>query len=284
MCCGHDCLVDKRRLQCMQGMSEYALIMVSSAIGHALKCAGRSTGPCTTFIRICTHAVANSMYNAMRGSGSLTGDSILPNVVCLELVLEHFRMAMYDDHASASGFARFLLQRVPNLVAARLWYCIPFSTSFVPLLRLQHLDLGRICLDTLGCMPFAAFFPALETANINAEQSDEDSNTIPELDVSGCRHLRRLVLTSVTVCRLSKLPQCCVRVDMLAWSFDDTAEASLLEPGLYETMRSFFTAESFFQAMAFCHGPAYRIWRSSDAIGIIRVTMRRIMKIHSCTV
>ncbi len=116
MCCGHDCLVDKRRLQCMQGMSEYALIMVSSAIGHALKCAGRSTGPCTTFIRICTHAVANSMYNAMRGSGSLTGDSILPNVVCLELVLEHFRMAMYDDHASASGLRAFCCRECPTLL------------------------------------------------------------------------------------------------------------------------------------------------------------------------
>ena len=246
MCCSRDCLVHKQRLHCMQGMSEYALIMVSSAISYALRCAGRCTGSRTTSIRICTQAVANTMYNSMR-PGGLTGDSNLPNVVCLELVLEHIQMAMYDDYASASSFAHSLLQRVPNLFSARLWYHKSPYASYVPLLQLKHLDLGCVSLDELGCMPFAALFPVLETANLNAEDSGEDSNAIPELDVSGCRLLKRLVLTNVTVCRLSKPPQCNVRVDMLAWSFHAADEISQLEPGLLETNEVLLCSRELFQ-------------------------------------
>ncbi len=213
---------------CMQGMHVSTLLAASEAISYALGCAGRCTGPCTMSIRICTQVVARSLDNTMGQPEALTGSSILANVVCLELALASFGVLMHDDCVSVSSFVRSLLQRVPNLLAARLW-CYPSPyVSYRPMSQLKHLDLGSISPDSLSGMQLATLFPELQTLNI----STESLGTIPELDVSGCQHLKWLVLYNVMVCRVLKPAQCRFRAHMVG--SDCGMEAVRLQPGLLE--------------------------------------------------
>ena len=226
-------------LQCMQGMIDAPLVVASNQISYALACADRHTGPCTTYISLTTHSVRHSLFNTLGQPQAFSSPSILANVVCLELMLPNYEDGIDVDNIRQ--FASGLLHRLPNLIAARLWYGAFFEVPYMPLLQLKHLDLGLENLDTLDGKPFAAVLPALETASISAFQP----SAISELDVSGCQHLMRLVLSNLMVCRLSKPPQCRLRVDTTGWSYTD-AEASQLQPGLSEVNEALVSSEEFY--------------------------------------
>ena len=215
----------------MQGMLDDALAVASNQISNALACADRHTGLCTTFISLRMDAVRHSLRDILGQPGAFSSPSKLANVVCLEPVL-YSHDARCDHTYHVGGLANRLFHRVPNLIAARFRYPSPFYELWelhMPFCQLKHLDVGEVLLGHLAGMHFAAVLPALETASISTLEVD----AILELDVSGCQHLMQLVLSNVFVCRLSKPPQCRLRVDMSAWEPED-AEASQLQPGLSE--------------------------------------------------
>ena len=203
--------------------------MVSKRISDALALAGRHVGPYTAGILLELQAVKKSLLTNLGQPGALTGPSILPNVTQLELMLY-----THEGHVPIAGmrqFVRLLLQRLPNLISARLSLYYPTGeVSYVqPLLHLKHLELGLDNPASLDAVPFAAVFPALETAHISALHP----GTISELDVSGCCHLGRLVLEGVMVHCLSKPTQCKIRLKLLGWR-GDGVDASQLQSSLAE--------------------------------------------------
>lgn len=170
----------------MQGMAEDALVMASDHISYALACAGRHAGPCTTSLTVYTQAVRHSLVKDLGQPGTLTSPSILANVDSAELILESLRGGCDndnddDDDASIGQFASRLLQRLPNLVAATFCFYTKSEVSFTPLYQLEHLELDLKNHLSLETLPFAAWFPELETARISALSPC----MVPELDVSG---------------------------------------------------------------------------------------------------
>ena len=191
--------------------------MASDHISYALACAGRHAGPCTTSLTVYTQAVRHSLVKDLGQPGTLTSPSILANVDSAELILESLRGGCDndnddDDDASIGQFASRLLQRLPNLVAATFCFYTKSEVSFTPLYQLEQLELDLKNHLSLETLPFAAWFPELETARISALSPC----MVPELDVSGCRHLTRLVLVDIMVSRLSKPPECRVSLEILA--------------------------------------------------------------------
>ena len=151
-----------------------------------------------------------SLINTLGQPRPLTSPAILVNVACLALQLTCYE-DVDDDYIS--DFTSMVLHRLPNLIAIKLCFEAFYRICLdVPLLHLKHLDLCMDSLETWEGIPFAALFPSLETACI----SDLDSDAaVSELDVSGCRHLTRLVLADVVVVHLSKPPQCKLRDEMV---------------------------------------------------------------------
>ena len=91
-------------------------------------------------------------------------------------------------------------------------------------------------------MGFAALFPLLETARISACM---ESGTTPELNVSGCRYLTRLVLADMMVNHLSKPPQCTLRVEMVTLH-SDGLEESQLRAGLAEVSEVLLSSKELY--------------------------------------
>ena len=214
-------------LTCMQFALSWDTVLASERHCHALACAGRHTGPSTTSISLSAEAVGHCLLDALGQPGALMEPSLLANVVCLDLVL-------HDDERETGGddirqFAHGLLQRMPNLAAAKLWFCTMPEVPYMPLLHLKHLDLGLDNPNTLERTAFADYFPALETAHISAF----NPGTIAELDFSGCLQLTRLVLDDVVVCHLSKPPQCSLRLDWLGYEAGEV-DASELQSIVFE--------------------------------------------------
>ena len=197
----------------MQGgaPSDVVLQKASDWISSALASAGRHTGPCTTSISLCTMAVWQSLTDLQDQPSALTGPSMLAHVVCLELLLYSQDIEEISNDIDIEHFTSKLLQRLPNLTAARLQHHSYSEVPHIPLLQLKHLDLELVDSHSLMRMPFAALMPALETARISFIVG---LGWISELDVLGCRHLTRLVLSNAMVHQLSKLPRCWLRVDM----------------------------------------------------------------------
>ena len=224
----------------MQGMSKAALAMASNEIRKALACVGRHTGPGTTSISLKTQAVNNSLDNDFAWPETVTGSSILANMVCLELELHDYEEG--QDDADVLRFTMLLLQKVPNLTAARLWYYAFPPACIRPLPQLKHLDMGLKCMAALDGVRLGVFLPALETACITTEAWD----AIAELNVSGCQHLTWLVLVGVQVCRVLKPPQCRLRMDLWCWD-EDVVEASRLQPALTEVHEASLYNQDFYR-------------------------------------
>ena len=200
----------------------------SKQIGCALACADRHIGPCTTSIALNTQAVLDSLVNLLGQSRSSPSPFILPNVVSLDLVLCN-EGSTKDD--SIRQFASLLLQRLPNLIAARLRYCSVISeATLVPLPQLKHLDLCMYNLDILGRIPFGRVVPALETLCMTYP---EDNGLVSELDFSGCQHLVQLRLTGLNVCRLSMPPHCRLRVGLIMGDSEFYADTSKAQQALH---------------------------------------------------
>ena len=213
----------------MQGMDDIALYRASEQISQAYASAERCTGTCTTYISLSTQHIWNMPVNNPGQPEPWTTSYTLANVACLELQLTCFRND--SDDGCIEEFANRMLQRLPNLLAVRLWCDAPYSISpNVPLIHLKHLELGLGSLEPLDGMAFAAMFSLLETARISASM---EPDAISELDVSGCRHLRQLTLADTMVYQLSKPPGCTLRVEMVRLQSDDL-EASGLQQGLAE--------------------------------------------------
>ena len=166
-----------------------------------------------------TQAIHQSLVRHLGQRESLTCPSLLANVACLSLILTDLNSGFHGDtgeeshEAAGTGhFASRLLQRLPNPIAAKFWY-MTSEVFFMPLSQLKHLELIVKNHFSLDVLPFTAYFPVLETANIAAYRPC----MVPELEFSGCRHLTRLVLVNIMVSRLSKAPQCRVSLEILAW-------------------------------------------------------------------
>ena len=211
------CVAAHTWLQCVQDgePSEDVLLKASYRISSALACAGRHTALRTTSIRLDAMAVWHSLSNLQDQPKALTGPTILANVVCLELLLYSYIDGKIENEIDIRHFTCKLLQRLPKLTAARLHYHSYSEVPYIPLLQLKHLDLELGGKDSLGCMPFAALMPALETARITFVVG---LGRISELNVLGCQHLMRLVLNNAVVHQLSKPQQCWLRVDMPQWN------------------------------------------------------------------
>ena len=227
-----------KRMQ--EEMPDDVLDRASDDISHALACAGRHTGSCTTSLNLRTQAVRHSLTNLQGQPGALTGLRMLANLFCLELELDSHDDNGNDD-ASITQFAHKLLQRLPNLRSARLQLGGYSEVPHIPLLQLKHLDLGVINADPLDGMPFAALLPALETTSITVV---EGLSYVLELDVSGCQHLTRLVIHNLLVERLLKPPLCRLRVDIPTW-YECGLEASLLQQGLSEVNEILLYSQEF---------------------------------------
>ena len=211
----------------MQGEGEKWLLWASRRIARALACADRHTGPCTTSISLSTEAVYNNLINSRDQPRALPSSAIRANVACLELKLRCYEE---DDEGDICNFTYMMLQRLPNLIAAKLWFESYYSLDpYVPLIHLKHLDLALGDLEPLDGMPFGELFPSLETACLRCFGPD----SISELDVSGCQHLTRLVLSEIVVYELSMLPQCMLRVEMTLFDSDEH-EVDGLEQALAE--------------------------------------------------
>ena len=169
----------------------------------------------------------DSLINIQGQPRPLMSHPILANAHYLELGLTCY--ANVDD-GSIRRFANMNLERLPNLTAARLQFSAYYSISLsVPLEHLKHLELGLGDPGGLEWMSFAELLPLLETACISAFEPC----TIPEIDVSGCRHLKRLVLADVMVLCMSKPRQCMLRVEMVMVHADEL-EVSRLQPFMSE--------------------------------------------------
>ena len=145
----------------------------------------------------------------------------LANVRYLELGLTCY---LDVDDGNIRCFANMMLQRLPNLTAASVQLSAYYSISlYQPLEHLTHLELGLGEPGALEGMSFAELFPSLETACISAFEGC----TISEFDVSGCRHLKRLVLADVMVLLLSKPPQCRLRIEMVMVHADELLTSNL---------------------------------------------------------
>ena len=155
----------------MQGMDDRALLKASKQISCALACAGKHSGPCTTSISLRTQTFWGNLISNLSHSWGSTSPFVQANVVCLELML-----TSYENDYDVDDFTqikRRMMQRLPNLIAASLWfeassYCVSPFRRFTPPSKLKHLDLGLGNLGTLAYMDFAALFPLLETARISA--------------------------------------------------------------------------------------------------------------------
>ena len=202
-------------------------------MSSALACAGRRTGSCTTSLSLSTQSLRRSLVNLQDQPTALTSPSMLPNVVHLKL-----RLPSLKDDDGLRQFVRKILQRLPNLIAAKLdlagHSCV---FTLMPLLCLRHLDLTLWNYEGLDHVPLGALLPALQTARISSEIW---ATHIQELDVSGCRHLTRLVLMSVVASRVSKPPQCRLRVDTLERGPEGQVEQQL-QPHLSEAHEVFLS-------------------------------------------
>ena len=227
----------------MQGgaPSDNVLVEASHRISSALACAGRHTGPCTTSISLSTMSVQQSLTDLQDHPRALTGPSMRANVVCLELLLYSQNIDEIANDVDIRHFTIKLLQRLPNLTAARLQYHCYSEVPYVPLLQLKHLDLELVGSDSLMRLPFAALMPALETARITFVVG---LGRIAELDVLGCRHLTRLVLSNAAVHQLSKAPQCWLQIDMLRWNAHDV-QPSQLQQSLSEVNEILLYSKEF---------------------------------------
>ena len=192
----------------MQESSGGAILKTSEQISCALACADRHTGPCTTSISISTEAVRDSLSKFFARTQASLSPTVLLNVVSLQLVLDYSR----EDDEYVRRFANWLLQRVPSLIAARIYYPLGSWATLLPLLHLKHLDLCMQNLETLGSMSFSALVPELESARIS---SGDAGTPILRLDFSGCQHMVRLVVANSAIVCLLKSPQCRLRIDML---------------------------------------------------------------------
>ena len=240
----------------MQGMSKAALAIASNEISNALACAGRHTGPGTISISLRTQAVHSSLDHDFAWPVTVTGSSILANVVCLELELHGYEKG--QDDTDVLRFTLLLLQKVPNLTAARLWYHAYPAACIMLLPKLRHLDLGLMCLVTLEGLPLGEILPMLETACITALGGD----MIAELNASGCQHLTQLVLIDVQVYSVLKPPLCRLRMELLGWD-QDVAEARRLQPALSEVHETYLYNEDFYKSpRAFWLMCPCQSWRS----------------------
>lgn len=206
-------------------MTSHALAQAGKQISCALACADRHIGPCTASISLNTQAVHNSLINLLGQSQSSLSPFILPNVVSLDLVLCN---EGDDGNESIRQFASLLLQRLPNLMVARLRYCtVSSEATLVHLSQLKHLDLCMYNLDILERMPFGRLVPALETACITYPYP-EDNGIVSEVSFSGCQQLTQLRLTGIDVCHLSMPPHCRLRIGLITSDSDfykDTSKA-----------------------------------------------------------
>ena len=198
-------IIDKSWALCTQKDSAGAGLKIS----YALACADRHMGPCTTSINLWTEAVQDGLISFPGRSQASLSPSILPKVVSLVLLLED---EGESDHDHARQFASSLLQRLPNLVAARISYPMESRATLVPLLKLKHLDFDMSNLDILEGMSFSALVPKLESAAISYSLEE---GVVSSLDFSGCQHLVRLAMANLAVRCLSLPPQCRLNVSML---------------------------------------------------------------------
>ncbi len=220
---------DKSGVFCLQ---EGNIVRASKQISSALACADRHIGPCTTSISIRTQAVQDSLINIVGQSQTSPSPFILPNVISLDLVLGHES----GNGESIRQLASSLLQRLPNLVAARLWYhSCDSEASLVPLAKVKHLDLCMQNCELLEEMAFGPLLPALETAHVSCALEE---GPLRALDFSGCQHMVRLVV-GITVRCLLKPPQCKLRASMMrdkASFYKDTSMAQQGLPSLEEVL------------------------------------------------
>ena len=202
------------------------MLEASKRISCALACADRHIGLCTSSISLCTDPVQDSLINPPGRSQASLSPSILPNVVSLELLLG------YEDGSDierARQLASSLLQRLPNLVAARIDYPIKRGVFPVPLLKLKHLCLWVPTPDSLEGMSFSAHLPKLETASISV---DNTWSPVSRIDFSGCQHLVRLVMSNIPVRCLSKPSQCSLRVFLCCGDYDVYRDTSMAQQGM----------------------------------------------------
>ena len=198
-------------------------------ISHAMACADRHTGPSTTSISLVLPAVRFGLMNDLEQPTALTSPSTLASVRHLELDLDSIEHIVAND--LSGRFVLAMLERLPNLIYASLSYCELPKTPLLPLLQLKHLELGLQSLDSFDGMPMGALLPLLETASIKSFHRYPGIRLASELNLLGCRHLRRLVLKEVFVCRILKPTQCRLRLDMLQLGlcdFDTTEMAPAL--------------------------------------------------------
>ena len=220
----------------MQEDSDGDIPKASKQISDALACADRHIGPCTTSIFISTEAVQDSFSNFFASSQASLSSSVLLNAVSLQLVIDDGR----EDDENVRQFASWLLQRVPNLTAARVYYPLGSWAALLPLLHLKHLDLCVQNLESLGSMSFSDLVPELESARIS---SGDAGTPISQLDFSGCKHLVCLVVANSAVRRLSKPPQCRLRVDMWYGDPNIYEDTSMAQKGLPNVKEVFLAGD-----------------------------------------
>ena len=105
-------------------------------------------------------------------------------------------------------FVHRMLEKLPNLIYARLCCSASSKVSMVPLLKLKHLELSLSACGSLDRMPLGMLFPSLQTALFSC------CGSMSILDAEECRHLRRLLLTGVWAYRIVKPSQCRLSVNI----------------------------------------------------------------------
>lgn len=210
----------------MQGDSDRERAKATSQVRDALACATRHIGPCTTFIRLSQETLytpRHGFIDMIKRPGVLPCSSMLVNVTYFEVDL---RGQYGDDRDDIQQLSNWLLQRMPNLLAAQLISSNAFcGVPRIPLVHLKHLRLHVWQLASLEGMRFGESVPALQTARVSACGSK--SGLLSKMDVSGCKDLVRLVIDNIVVCHLEKQPKCWLKVDLAEWRRDDLEATQL---------------------------------------------------------
>ena len=210
----------------MQGETNHEKAKAALQVRDALACATRHIGPCTTFIRLSQETLytpRHGFIDIIKRPGVLPCSSMLVNVTYFEVDI---RGRDGNDRDDIKQLSNWLLQRMPNLLAAQLMSSNAFcGVPRIPLGHLKHLRLHVWQPASLEGMRFGESVPALQTARVSACGSN--LGLFSEMDVSGCKDLVRLVFDGIIVCHLEKQPKCWLKVDLTEWRRDDLEATQL---------------------------------------------------------
>ena len=214
----------------------------SRHISYALTCVNRHTGPSTRSISLYMHTVEHRLVNNLGQPRALISPSPMACVGHLTLWLPDGGKVSEDNYLL---FVRRMLERLPNLIYARLQYATRAKVAMVPLLHLKHLELSLSPFNLLDFTHIGAQLPMLETALFRG--NGLISGSIPVLNVSACRHLRRLVLLHILVWHIMRPPHCSVKYDMRILQ-PSKLEASQLQLALAEVNEVHWNARELYKS------------------------------------